>query len=533
MGVRRRTLMSRRKVLGMGAAVGVGAAMAARSASAGASYTAKVDASRAYRWQGWGASLSWWANVFGTNDTLADVFYTTRSVAYQGRTLPGLGLNVVRYNLGANMSQPVYPGGPSQAVSPNTPAYKKIEGYWVNWLSGNPDNPKSWDWSGDSVQRAMAEKARDRGADIFQVFSCSPIWWMCANHNPCGAADGGDNLQSWNYRQHARYLAVVAQHFRDRWGVRVSSVVPFNEPSASWWKADGRQEGCHISADPDRPVQQEVLRHLRDELDGRGLSDIAIAASDENSYDQANTTWNNMTAVSAQSLVDQVNVHGYQYTDSDGSARSALYDNVHAAGKPLWQSEYGEKWEHGLYLAYNLALDLRHLRPTAWCYWQPVDGQVSDPSTGKHLSWGLLKATYSHNTRRSSGVLRDRAPYPGTDPHVTNKYFVLAQYTRHIRPGMRILDSGDQATVAAHDPQRHRLVLVTVRGNASQDITYDLSGFRTVGSHARRWVTDADPHYRIARQYQRVPDAQLNGKQLTISLGANSVQSIEIDNVRI
>jgi galactan endo-1,6-beta-galactosidase len=517
----------------MGAAAAVGAAVAARSASAGVSYTTRVDPSRTYGWQGWGASLSWWANTFGMNDALADIFYTTRPVAYHGRTVPGLGLNVVRYNLGASMSRPAYPGGPSQAVSPNTPAYKKIEGYWLNWLNDNPEDTGSWNWQGDLEQRNMVWKARDRGANLFQMFSCSPIWWMCQNHNPCGAEDGGDNLQKWNYHQHAQYMAVVAKYFQDHWGVPFSSVVPFNEPSASWWKADGRQEGCHISADHAQPIQQQVIRHLREELDVRGLSDIAIAASDETSYEQANTTWSNMAASGAQSLVGQVNVHGYQYTDSDGSARSALYNNVHASGKPLWQSEYGEQWEHGLYLAYNLALDLRYLRPTAWCYWQPVDSQIIDPSTGNHLSWGLLKATYSHDPTHKSGSLGDPTPYPGTDPHVTNKYFVLAQYTRHIRPGMHILDSGDQATVAAYDPGQHRLVLVTVRGDTSQDITYDLSGFSVVGSSARRWVTDADPYYRIARQYQPVPDAPLNGKQLTISFGANSIQTIEIDNVWI
>ncbi|MGW7003330.1 glycoside hydrolase [Streptomyces sp. NPDC054933] len=517
----------------MGAAAAAGSMLAATPASAVASYTTRIDPTRNYgTWQGWGAALAWWANVFGLDDTLADIFYTTGSVAYHGRTLPGLGLNVVRYNLGASMSQPAWPGGPSEATPPNQPAYKKIEGYWANWLSDNPADTNSWNWWGDSEQRNMLWKARDRGADVFQVFSCSPIWWMCNNHNPCGAADGGDDLQTWNYQQHARYLAIVAQYFRDHWGVDISSVEPFNEPSAPWWTGDG-QEGCHISADPNRTVQQQVIRYLREELDARGLSDVAIAASDENSYDQANTTWNNLAALGTQSLVGQVDTHGYQYTDSDGSVRSALYNNVRASDRPLWQSEYGEQWEHGLYLAYNLSLDLRYLRPTAWCYWQPVDTQIIDPATGNKLSWGLLKATYSGDPTHKSGSLGEPNPYPGTDPYVTNKYFVLAQYTRHIRPGMQLLDSGDQATVAAYDPGQHRLVLVTVRGNISQEITYDLSGFRAVGGIARRWVTDADPYYRIVRQYVTAPDAPLNGKQLTILFGANSIQSIEIDNVWI
>jgi hypothetical protein len=96
---------------------------------------------------------------------------------------------------------------------------------------------------------------------------------------------------------------------------------------------------------------------------------------------------------------------------------------------------------------------------------------------------------------------------------------------------MQVIDSGGQATVAAYDPNQHRLVLVTVCGKTAQRITYDLSRFRAVGTHARRWVTDADPHNRIARQYTTAPTARLNGKQLTIVFGANSIQTIEIDNV--
>jgi galactan endo-1,6-beta-galactosidase len=176
---------------------------------------------------------------------------------------------------------------------------------------------------------------------------------------------------------------------------------------------------------------------------------------------------------------------------------------------------------------------MRYLHPTAWCYWQPVAGSVIDEDTGRNHSWGLLKATYSADTRRKGGRLGVTTPYPGTGRLVTNRYFVFAQYARHIRPGMLIIDSGDQATVAAYDPYQHRLVLVTVRGRTSERVTYDLSRFRTVGHTARRWVTDASPRYRIARQYQRISDARLDGKRLSLLFGAYSIQTLEIDGVRL
>ncbi|QIJ65423.1 glycoside hydrolase [Streptomyces sp. JB150] len=522
-------MTTRRQLLEAGAAtVAAGAVSLLPASSAWANYTTRVNPYRRYgTWEGWGASLAFWANVFGRNDTLADLFFTRRWVSVLGRTLPGLGLNVVRYELGSCMFQPAWPGGPRMVHSPSMPAYRKIEGFWVNWRNANP-NSDSWNWDNDAEQRAMLLKAKARGANVMQMFSLSPIWWMCKNHNPCGARDGGENLQSWNHEQHARYLAIVAKRAREHWGIRFRSVEPFNEPTADWWVATGHTEGCHMS----RPTQQRIVRLLRRQLDVRGLSDVAVAASDESYYQQAVTTWEHMVEHGADHYIGQVNTHGYMKND-DGGWRTGLYRRVHARGKRLWQSEYGDRAEHGLYLANQISLDMRYLHPTAWCYWQPVAGSVIDQDTGRNHSWGLLKATYSADTRRKGGRLGVTTPYPGTGRLVTNRYFVFAQYARHIRPGMLIIDSGDQATVAAYDPDQHRLVLVTVRGRTSERVTYDLSRFRTVGRTARRWVTDASPRYRIARQYQRISDARLDGKRLSLLFGAYSIQTIEIDGVRL
>lgn len=469
-----------------------------------ADYATVINPSTNYgRWQGWGAALSWWANVFGTDDTLADLFYTTKTVSYRGLDCPGLGLNVVRYNVGACTAQSVGTPPVSMVASPNIPRYKQIEGYWLNWNSTDPSS-SSWNWSADANQRTMLGKARDRGANLFEMFSDSPIWWMCANHNPSGAADGSNNLQSWNYRQHAVYLATVAKYAQDNWGIHVASVEPFNEPSAGWWKADVTQEGCHL----DPAIQREVIGYLRAELNSLGLTSTLVAASDENSYDAARTTWTGFSDAT-KSQVERLNVHGYQYGNA-GGPRSSLYAAAHGNNKALWQSEYGEGWDHGLYLAYNLSLDLRYLHPTAWCYWQPVDG----------LTWGLIAADYP-----------DPATVSGTLGNVANKYFVLAQYTRHIRPGMLILDSGDQATVAGYDKAAQRLVLVTVNGGTAQQISYDLSRFATVGGPVRGWITDANPNGVVGRQYAVTTAGTTNGKKLTVQFPPYTIQTVEIDGV--
>ncbi|MCP2164306.1 glycoside hydrolase [Goodfellowiella coeruleoviolacea] len=488
--VRRRTLLAAASGALLGSVVNTGTARADETVTV-------LPGTDHGQWEGWGTSLAWWATVFGQRNDFADLFFTTKSVTYNGRSLPGLGLNIARYNLGACSWNSV--AGETMVASPNIPRFKQVEGYWQDWHSEDPAS-SAWNWNADATQRAALVKASERGA-ITELFANSPMWWMCLNHNPSGAADGGNNLQPWNYRQFAVHLATTARYAADHWGVRFATVEPFNEPSSTWWRADGTQEGCHIDA----AVQRTVLGHLRAELDARGLTGTRISASDETSYDLARTTWGGFDA-STRSLVDQVNVHGYQ---GSGGRRDLLYADVRAAGKKLWNSETGDSDGTGLTLATNLCLDFRWLHPTAWCYWQ-----VMDPSPG----WALIH--YSPDTLQ-----------PGA---VQTKLYVLAQFTRHIRPGMRILETGSDHAVAAYDPAARRLVIVAVNPGAAQNLTFDLSRFGQVsggtGGLVPRWNTLTSG---TGDRYTAHQDTYLTGKQLRVSFAAQSVQTFQVDGVSV
>ena len=440
-------------------------------------------------WEGWGCSLCWWANVFGSRDDLADIVFTTKSTTLNGQTLPGLGMNIVRYNAGACSPNAI--SGEAMVVSPNIPAFRQMSGYWLDWFSSDPSSP-SWNWSVDAAQRSMIGKARDRGANKFELFSNSPMWWMCYNHNPSGANSGGnDNLQSWNYQQHAVYLATIARYARDNWRINFTSVDPFNEPTANWWSSAGTQEGCHFDA----ATQATVIGTLRAELDSRNLSSVIVSASDESFSDQATGTWNQFSATT-KAQVGRVNVHGYQY---GGGRRDLLYAAV--AGKKLWNSEYGESDGSGMSLASNLNLDFRWLHPTAWCYWQPFDSG----------GWGLVQSNPGDNWIGNANP----------------KYFVLAQYTRHIKPGMQIIDGGEGNTVAAYDEANHKLVIVTTNYGTAQWINFDLSRFSSVIGPATRWATNTAG----GEQYVQHNDTNLSGKLFQSWFSANAVQTFEIKNV--
>ncbi|MFF4019268.1 beta-1,6-galactanase [Streptomyces sp. NPDC001843] len=490
--IRRRTLLA---AAGGGL---LGSALATGTARADA--TIAVNPSTTYgTWEGWGTSLAWWANVFGARDDFADIFFTTKSTTYNGTTLPGLGLNIARYNLGGCSWNSV--GGTSMVASPNIPKFKQIEGYWQDWNNEDPTS-SAWKWTADATQRAMLTKAVARGATT-ELFANSPMWWMCLNHNPSGASDGGNNLQSWNYRQHASHLAAVALYAKNNWGVNFATVEAFNEPSSNWWTATGTQEGCHMDA----TVQSAVLPYLRSELDKRGLTGTKISASDETSYDLARTTWNSFSST-AKGYVNRVNVHGYQ---GSGGRRDLLYtDVVTTAGKALWNSETGDKDGTGYTMAFNLLYDFRWLHPTAWVYWQ-----VMDPSTG----WAMI--AYDQNTLQPTTI--------------QTKYYVMAQFSRHIRPGMKILDTGASNAVAAYDASAKRLVVVALNTSTSaQTLTFDLSRFTTVtggsGGLVPRWNTVTTGGGDL---YSAHSDIHLSGKTLSVPFAGQAVQTLQVDGVTL
>jgi galactan endo-1,6-beta-galactosidase len=437
-------------------------------------------------WQGWGCSLCWWANVFGTRSDLANIVFTTNYTALNGVNLPGLGMNIARYNAGGCGANSV--NGQSMVASPNIPGWKQIQGFWLNPSSSDPGTT-NWNWGADANQRAMMLMAQARGASI-QLFSNSPMWWMLDNFNPSGPTTAStDNLQSSYDDDAAVYLATIAAYARTNWGVTFNSVEAFNEPHGSWWTATGSQEGCYF----DTPTQETVIGYLRTEMNNRGLSSMPIAASDETSFDVALSTWQGFNST-VRGDISIVTSHDYGYDSGSG-----LY--AAANSKTLWDTEYGEADGSGLTMATNLDLTFSTLHPTAWCYWQPLDGG----------GWGLIQSAVG-----SSSIT---TPNP--------KYYVLAQYTRHIRPGMTILNSLAPNTIAAYSVTNRTLVLVTCNSGVAQTISYCLTNVPYAAGPVTRWITVPN----TITNYAQYKDVSIINNSFQIAFPANSIQTFQIANV--
>lgn len=432
-----------------------------------ATVAVKVDPSQDLgSWEGWGSSLAWWGRAIGGTgnaDYYADLIYTTKTTD----NYPGLGLNIVRYNIGG--------GGvnqPQENKGPKLQWYMDIHGYWPD---PNNSDPANWSWSVDENQRSMMLKARDRGANLFEMFSDSPMWWMNSNRSTAGSTTGGDCLLPENYDRFAFYLASVARYSSDHWGIKFDSVEPFNEPSAEWWKYPGRQEGCHF----DVGTQQEIVQRLRRALGQAHLTEVAIAAADENDMDVGLSTWNTYSS-DIRSLVAEVNVHGYWkgVEPYRGPNRAELRRVV--GSKRLWQSEYGEGDASGYTMAQAIVRDVRDLRPSAWVYWQPVEPDA--PQFG----WGMINANYIDTHDRSS---TEKTPLV----RVNRKFFVYGQFTRYVQPGYHLIGIADSNSIAAYDPASHKLVIVKVSGDAPEATSFDLSGFSAVGDPVQVIATTTAP----------------------------------------
>ncbi len=485
-------------------------ALAISAAVCAGEYTLTVDKNdKRGVWDGWGCSICWWGHGIGNSeyqDLHADLFFTTKTMPYLGKELPGLGMNIVRYNIGGGGRGAVF-DATAENVAPKLPWFKNIDGYWIDSRDRAPAS-KSWDWSRDANQRSVLQAACKRGVTWVEFFSNSPMWWM----NDSKSSAGG-HLLAQHENDFAHYVATVAKYAQANWAVKVRSVSPFNEPSAGWWNYPQGQEGCNIP----KEQQKNVLGQLRAALDAQGLSAVQVTASDENTMKEAKASLAYFKAqrlsANAQSravadLVDKINVHAYsgQKPWRDNDARTALRQM--AGTKRLWMSEYGDNDGSGMELAHTIIDDLNYLRPSAWVYWQPVE---------PYSAWGLVNAEYA----KAADMAGRGAP-----KNIHTKYYVFAQFTRFLREGCQILGTSDHNSVAAYDAAGKRLILITLNYATSQTIHYDLSALATVGADASITFTQTDGKASFV-----TTKAPITVRKFAVTAAANTVYSIVINGV--
>ncbi|MBU5353960.1 RICIN domain-containing protein [Paenibacillus barcinonensis] len=434
--------------------------------SAAGAYTAVADPSKQYQTvEGWGTSLAWWGKVVGE--------YSNRDEYVEKMFNPttGLGLNILRYNIG---------GGDNP--SSNVLEYRKA-------VPGYQPSPGVYDWTADANQRYMLQAAKAQGVNIIEAFANSAPYWMTISGSVSGAANGGNNLKPDYYDDFADYLTEVVKHFRDQWGITFDTVTPLNEPVSTWWKLGNDQEGMHF----DRAEQNTILSQVQASLNAKGLT-TKLSAPEEYSLDDTNASFKSYSS-SVQSAISQINTHTY-----GGSNRTALRNTATSAGKHLWTSEYGDGDASGLTMSRTILKDMRNMGASAWVYWQAVDSAEG---------WGFFKNVLN-NTQTTSYT-------------VNQKYYVMGNYSKFIRPGYKIIGMSDANTLAAYDAASGKIVLVTTNSDSTDTtVTYDLSRFSGVGSSVQVYRTSA------TEKLQQLTNIPVQNKTFTTTAKAGSVTTYVI-----
>lgn len=331
---------------------------------------------------GWGISLCWWANIKYPKNILDDLVNLLFSKN-------GLGLNVVRYNLGggsdSNLKQ-------NFRLGANMPCIMNNKG--------------EFNLEDDYLQLEILERSIKSGVDKVEIFCNSPPYFMTKS----GYTNGSD--KSWDCNLKSDSIDSFVDFLNNAYKLLVQkfpivSINPFNEPSNPFWTTSINQEGCYY----DYATRKIIINKLKSKN-----KDIPISSADESSS-LFGLLW---YIFSPKDLISRINIHGYNYVDwrnikfrfFDWTIWRSILRYFYKG--ELWMSEYGFGYENtissSLALGRHIFRDLKTLTPNVWVYWQ-VEHITS--------SWGILKVDFGKPDQI----------------YIQKQYWIFKHFTNTLRPG--------------------------------------------------------------------------------------------------
>jgi len=469
-----------------------------------------IDKKKAFprTFKGWGTSLCWWANRIGYSEKMvsdsARLFFST----------DGLGLNVMRYNIG---------GGDDPSHNHITRTDSDMPG----WLKKNQKGELYYDHNADEYQLNILKAAYEAaGEDAYvEAFSNSPPYFMTVSGCSSGSKNAiSNNLKKSCVTDFAKYLAYVCRYINNELGIKISSLAAMNEPFTNYWKAySPKQEGCHVS--PGK-MQSTLLCETTKAMKNAGLSDVDITASDETNTRLQNIACRRLTK-EAWDCVDRISTHTYS------KATPKIKKLADEMKKTLWMTETdwasaeGEdagEMGAGLWLGKKIIEDLNTLEADAWVIWQIVAAYISKNE---------------YKGRRDMPCLPDLkegywgVAFADTDKEqiiLTQKYYAFGQFSRFIRPGMRLIKV-DSDTLACYDETNEGLCVVCLnRKSEEMKIRIALKGFTAEKSQARAVRTSGDS--KSGEKWQELSPATAENGILNATLKANSITTFILSNVK-
>jgi O-glycosyl hydrolase len=473
--------------------------------------------------EGWGTSLCWWANRVGYSDKLTDA-----AVDAFFDPDKGLGLNIVRYNIGGGddpshrhitRSDSNMPGFAQPVPSP-VPGAIEVDDDGIAIYD--------YDWDRDRNQMNVLTKILARNPDtLVEAFSNAPPYFMTWS----GCSSGGrgehkdNNLRPEYVAPFAEFLADVVKHFRDDLHIRLNSIDPFNEPSSGFWGAfSNKQEGCDIK---DNKLKSEVILALDKALRRRGVRDgILIAVADETSMDLSIDTYRALSP-DAKKAVGRINTHSYS-----GSRRTDLRKLAAGENKHLWMSEVDGNSTIGgqaagdmggpLWLAKRIIEDMNGMRPSAWVLWQVIDRHRSDFNAAERANTSLAGSYWG------LGI----ADHFEEKLLLGKRYYAFGQFSRYIRPGDRIIASSPY-TLAAYNSESGRIAIVAVNDSGTErPVKFDLRAFDRIPADSAKVIRTSGPVNSGENWNENIPEVPIRLKTLAVRLAPFSITTFVIGKPR-
>lgn len=461
--------------------------------------------------EGWGTSLCWYGNRIGGSEKA-----TAESAKYMYNADTGLGLNIIRYNVG---------GGDDPTHDHIKRSDSKMPGYWTNY---NEETGKfDYDFTQDENQRNVLLKSIKECPDMLvEMFSNSAPYFMTRSGCTSGTTDNiSSNITIDKMDDFAEYMATVVKHYVDG-GVNVVSVEPMNEPSNGWNVGyyGVKQEGCSIIAGEE---QSAMIMAMDAAMQKHGLDNLILSGMDETSPGTTVASLKKMSE-EAYSKIDRFNTHTY----STGSSKK-LKERAAESGKNLWMSESDgggvmgkNPGEMGAALSFanRITNDLNDMQPSAWIMWQAIGSYCDvnneyDPDTlfqhdvDTNGFWGVCFA----DMNTESVVL-------------TKKYYGFGQYTRYIRPGDTLISTDDYYSTAAYNEQDEQLKIVVYNTSESdRNISYDLSAFAKTGTTAEVIRTSGD--MQSGENWAKLDSVSVDNAKLNITVKGNSITTFVVSGV--
>ena len=470
--------------------------------------TANTSKTNSGVFEGWGTSLCWWANRLGFSEKLirdsAKLFFSAE----------GLGLNIMRYNIG---------GGDDPSHSHIKRTDSEMPGWWKY-----DEEAKEFVFNSDTDHNQlsmMLECYKASGDDAYvEAFSNSPPYYMTVSGCSSGSKNAiSNNLKKSQIVPFAKYLAEVCDYIQTNYGVKIKSLAAMNEPFTNYWKAySPKQEGCHIS--PGK-MQSDVIIATANALRERGLDDITVTATDETNTKLQLKAMRKLSS-EALDVVGRVSTHTYE------RATPHIGKLAREKGKNIWMSETDWSSTSGenpgemgpaLWLSEKIIEDMITISPSAWVIWQIVAAYISrvPDSKGRVDMPGVPDLNKGYWGTAFADIDNEEI-------HLTQKYYAFGQFTRYIRPGMTIVHT-DKRSMGAYDKNTERLVLVCVNPKEDEEISASFHTFK----RGMRKITPIRTSGSIADgEHWNVLDSFLSeGNEFTYKLKGNSVTTFIIERV--